>query len=80
MWELSVWRQLKILDECELMSGVPARSRPYELPSAPEYLGESAVLRQPDTSPQPELPQPPLCGSLCAVLGVKGTKMNQAFV
>lgn len=55
-------------------------SRPSERPAARQYLGESGVLRGPDTFPQQQLPELPVCGGLCAGLGVRGTKMNQVFV
>lgn len=51
-----------------------------ELLSALEEVGERGVLRGPDTSPPQELLELPVCGSLCAGLGVRGSKMNQVFV
>ena len=59
---------------------VAERSRPSERPAAPEYLGESGVLRGPDAFLHQEFPELPVCGRLCAGLGVRGTKMNQVFV
>lgn len=51
--------------ECEQTSVVTERSRPSERPAVPEYLGESGVLRGPDTFPHQELPELPVCGRLC---------------
>lgn len=75
-----VWRQLKLLDECELTSVLPARGCACELPRVLEHHGASGGWRGPGTCPQQELLQPLVSGSLCAALGVRGPVMNQVFV